>query len=152
MKDVTAVALVKRILKLSKKDQEYLLAKKQAMSIKLKSLEDNIEEYNNLYADILKSSPKPILRIADERDVAIKKATFTLFETAKEYWQKQNLANIYQQQMQERLSNLEIDNQKLRQFHEVVKTSLYYKIYKRLRSYRLYKLAKHLKPLLTCGK
>ena len=152
VKDVTATALVNRILKLSKKDREYLLAKKQAMSIKLKSLEDNIEEYNNLYADILKSSPKPILRIADDRDVAIKKATFTLFETTKEYWQKQNLANIYQQQMQERLSNLEIDNQKLRQFHEAVKTSLYYKIYKRLRAYRLYKLAKHLKPLLTRGK
>jgi len=147
VKEVTAAALINKILELSKKDKEYLLVKKQAKSIKLKNLEDNIEEYNYLYTNILKGLEKSD-RLSEESISAIKKASFTLYETVTDSWQKQNLSVIYQQQTQEKLLELEVDNQKLKHFHEIVKTSLYYKIYIKIRSYRLYKLAKYLKNLI----
>ncbi len=140
--EITADALIKTILSLSKRNKNYSVIKKQAKSVKFKTIEANIKEYKDLYCKIIQNNREGNLIHKTNKSV---KNAFTLFALMKESTKLQNFAQVKQQELVQKISILETDNENLRLFNHKVKTSLYYKVYKKLNKYRLYYLTRSLK-------
>lgn len=158
VKDVTASALSEKIIQLSKKNKEYILAKEGIKTAKVKDIKDNVEEYNDLYQKTLKQTTK-IFIIKNEWSESIKQTSLALFSMYNSLWKKEiqkqellNNANYQIKQITEEIeknkeyyNNLVSETNQLKQFHLHVTSSLYYRIYLKIRRRMFYKILKKIK-------